>query len=323
MRHRTLFTFAAAVLAVLSALTTPSQGQTWPQRAVKFIVPLGPGSGVDIGARLLADRLATRWGVPVVVENRPGGDAFIAITAFVGAADDHTLLFAPTSVFTAHKFLHDKLPYEPQQLVPIARVSNTLVAVVVPATLKVNSLGELATLVRAQPGQHNWAGITGALDFVFAGFLQSSGLDIKKISYRDGVQALNDLAEGRIQLYTAALAIMRPQIEAGRARLIAITNSERAPTMPDVPTATEAGFPAAKFDGLVGLFGPQTMSSELRNRIAADVVAVAGDAEIVKRLGATGQLVRPAGPADFAAAIEDQRAAVAAAAKNLGIKAGQ
>ncbi len=323
MGMRALPAVAGALVALMTTLAAPCNAQTWPQRTVKFIVPLGPGSGVDITARVLADRLAPRWGKPVVVENRPGGDGFVAITAFVSAADDHTLLFTPTSVFTAHPFQHDKLPYDAADLVPIARVSNTLIAVGVPASLNIGSLAELAALARAQPGKLSWAGATGATDFVFEGFLRGSGLDIAKIPYRDAVQAVNDLAEGRIQLYAAALAIMRPQVQAGRVKVIAITNRERAPTMPDVPTGIEAGFPALALDGLVGLFGPRGMPAEVRNRIAADVQSVAGDADVIARLSATGQLVRPANSAEFAAAIEQQRATIAEVAKNLGRKAGQ
>src|SRR5215469_3531120 len=147
---------ALGLLAPLMLGAAPSAAQVWPQRTVKFLVPLGPGSGVDIGARPLGDRLSTRWDQPVVVENRPGGDGIVAISAFVGAHDDHALLFAPTSAFTAHPYLHDKLPYDQHDLLPIARVSNTLIAIVAPDSLKVGTLAELVALVRAQPGNLNW-----------------------------------------------------------------------------------------------------------------------------------------------------------------------
>src|SRR5450631_4094125 len=102
--QRPLLALASGVLATLVLWASPSAAQTWPQRPVKFVLPLGPGSGVDIGARLLADRLSTRWGQPVVVENRPGGDGIVAIGSFANAHDDHVLLMAPTSSFTAHPF---------------------------------------------------------------------------------------------------------------------------------------------------------------------------------------------------------------------------
>src|SRR3954465_11738913 len=106
-----LGSIVAVVALALSAL--PSAAQNWPTRAVKLILPLGPGSGVDIGARLIAEKLAAKWGHPGVVEKRPGGDGIAALRAFTGAKDDHVLLMSPTSSFTAHPYLHDKLPYDP------------------------------------------------------------------------------------------------------------------------------------------------------------------------------------------------------------------
>jgi tripartite-type tricarboxylate transporter receptor subunit TctC len=271
----------------------------------------------------LADRLSKRWGQPVVVENRPGGDAIVAISAFVGAHDDHILLASPTSSFTAHPYLHDDLPYKPSDLLPIARVSNTLITIAVPKSLNVGSLAELVALVRAQPGKLNWAGVTGALDFLFAGFLNRAGLTMTKVPYRNPVEAANDLGEGRVQVYESALAIVRPQLQAGKIKLLAVTNSVRAPTEPDVPTVKEAGYPELTLDGLVGFFGPPGMPNELRERIAADVRAVAADPVIGARLADTGQILNVGGPAEFAAATEEQRAKIAAIAKDLGIKPAQ
>lgn len=320
------FVLALGFLATLVASSTPSVAQTspptWPQRTVKFLVTLGPGAGVDIGTRLLGDRLSARWGQPVVVENRPGGDAIVAITSFLSARDDHILLASPTSSFTAHPYLHDNLPYKAGDLLPIARVSNTLITISVPASLNVATFADLIAMARSQPGKLNWAGVTGALDFSFAGFLQSNGLNMTKVPYRNPVEAANDLAEGRVQVYEGALAIVRPQLEAGKIKPLLMTNSVRAPTVPDVPTATEAGYPELAFDGLVGFFGPPGMPLELRERIAEDVRAVT-DATIASRLIATGQILNLGGPAEFAAAIAQQRARLAAIAKDLGIKPSQ
>jgi len=308
----------AAALPLPLAHFTAAADQAWPTRPVKFILTLGPGSGADIGARLLADRLGQRWGQPVVVENRPGGDGIVAINSFVGAHDDHQLLFSPTSSFTAHPFLHDHLPYKPADLLPIARVSNTIISISVPASLTVNSMEELIALARAQPGKLNWAGVTGALDFIFAGWLKREGLDIAKIAYKNPVDAANDLAEGRVQVYESALAIIRPQLQTGKVKLLCVTNTERAPTFPDLPTVEQAGQPALTIDGLVGLFGPTGMPLDLRQRIAADIHAVADDT-IKQRLVTTGQLLNVGGPDEFAKSIDEQRAQVAAFAKEPGI----
>ena len=287
---------------------------------MRFILPLGPGSGVDIGARLIADKLSQKWGKPVVVENKPGGDAIVAITAFTGANDDHVLLMAPTSTFTAHPFLHEKLPYDVKDLVPIARVSNTVVAVGVPASLGINTVDDLLKRAKAEPGKLNMASATGANDFVANGFLKLAGADIARVPYRDTVQAINDLAEGRIQLYVAAYAIMRPHVQAGKVKVIAITNSERAPVIKDVPTAKESGHPTLGIDGLIGLFGPKEMPKDLRDRIAADVMAAASDPDIAAKIGATGQIVRPGGADEFAKEIDVQSKVVSDAAAASGVK---
>jgi tripartite-type tricarboxylate transporter receptor subunit TctC len=324
MRRAQRSLFALSLLAPLVLGTMPVTAQTWPQRPVKFLVSLGPGSGVDIGTRMLADRLSARWGQPVVVENKPGGDGIVAISTFVGAHDDHVLLAAPTSSFTAHPYLHDNLPYKPSDLLPIVRVSNTVITIGVPTSLNVTSLDQLFALARSQPGKLNWAGVTGALDFLFAGFLKSAGVNMTKVPYRNPVEAANDLAEGRVQVYEAAFAIVRPQVQAGKIKVLAVTNSTRAPAAPEVPTVKEAGYPDLTLDGLVGFFGPSDMSKELRERIASDVRAVvAADPKIGERLTATGQVLNLGGPAEFAAATEEQRAKLAAVAKELGIKATQ
>jgi len=312
---RRLIVAAGLILFSLVA----AQADAWPQRSVTFILPLGPGSGVDVTSRLIADKLSAKWGKPVVIENRPGGDALVAISAFLSATDGHTLLMAPTSTFTAHPLLHAKLPYDPADLVPIARATNTLIAIGVPASLGVNSLAEFVKLAKEKPGTLNYAGTTGAVDFVVSGFLKEAGIDVAKVPYKDGVQALNDLAEGRIQIYGAAYAIMRPQVEAGKVKVLALMNTQRAASLPDIPTAKEAGFPSLTLDGLVGLFGQKQMSAELRDQISADLVDAANDPEFSKRVTATGQVVRPGNAAEFAAEINEQRNRIAEAAKVAGM----
>jgi tripartite-type tricarboxylate transporter receptor subunit TctC len=309
----------AFVLGLLAALPIrDARAQSWPQRAVKLIIPFGPGSGADIGARLFADRLARRWGQSVVIENRPGADGVVAISAFVKANDDHTLLFAATGSFTVHPFQFAKLPYEPRDLNPIARVSNTILVVSVPAALGVGTLAELAALARQKPGILNAALVPGITELVFTGFLKSAGLDMAKVPYRDIVQAGTDLAESRVQVMMSSLALVQPHLQSGKVRLLAVTSRLPVAMLPGVPTVAAAGFPALELEGLVGLFGPREMPSELRERIAADIRAVA-DQEISSRLVATGQVVNVGTAAEFAKAVDEQRAQVAALAAAVGM----
>jgi tripartite-type tricarboxylate transporter receptor subunit TctC len=321
---RFLIVLAATLLAAVHGVDTAS-AQSYPQRAVKFILPFGPASGVDITARLLGDKLAARWGKPVVVENRPGGDGLVAINAFTSANDDHTLLFVPASTFTAHPYTKDKLPYDSERdLLPIVNVTVIVIALSVPESLKVGSLAEFVALARAKPGTLNVAAAAGNSDFIMAGFIKSQNLAITKVPYRDIMQAPNDLAEGRIQLLMSSYASMRPLVQAGKLKVLAVTSRQRVGIAPDIPTVTEAGFPYLGLDSLIGLYGPRGMSTALRESIAADIRAVvAADPTIATRLAATGQVVDIRGPAEFAAGVKEIRDQLASIAKTLGIKAAQ
>jgi tripartite-type tricarboxylate transporter receptor subunit TctC len=320
---KTLVSILALLTVAATLAAAPVSAEPWPQRPVRFIVPLGAGSGTDISARLVGERLSQRWGQPVVIENRPGGDSFVAIAGFLGANDDHTLLYAGMGTFTAHPYLHDKLPYDQADIVPVAGVSHIVVALAVPESLKVNSLAELVTLARSQPGKLNAAAVPGVTDFIFSGFLKSAGLEMARVPYRDINVAVSDVGEGRLQVIMVSLSMVLPQVQAGKAKLLAVTSRERVPIVPDVPTVAEAGYPILGLEGLVGLYGLKTMPAELRERIAADVKAVSSDPTIATRLAATGQLLNPRTPAEYAAAVEDQRAKVAAIAKTLDLKAAE
>jgi tripartite-type tricarboxylate transporter receptor subunit TctC len=306
--------FAIALLA--APISAPAQ--TWPQRPIRFIIPFGPGAGADIGARLIQEKLSARWGRPVVIDNRPGGDSIIAIQAVLSANDDHTFLWGPSGNFIVHPYLYQKLPYTPDDILPIASFSATVLSVGVPASL---DSGDLADFVkRARGGKFNSAAVAGITELAFDYFAQQAGLTFTKVPYRDIVQAVNDLAEGRLQVYSSSYAIQRPQREAGRIKVLAQMGRKRAPSLPDVPTGAEAGFPALEMEGLVGLFSSPAVSAELREKIGADIVAVADDKDIDAKLNATAQTPTRGGAKEFTEIMLRQRAQIATIAKALDLK---
>lgn len=321
MNRRDFLCAATVAAGVLVSGHQVLAQQQWPTHTVKFIVPLGAGSGVDITARLVADRLSKKWNVPVVVENRPGGDAMVGIAAFISAKDDHTLLFSPTGAFTAHPYVHEKVPYDVKELAPLARTTNTVVAFAVPASSNIKTVKDLLDKAKANPGKLNWASATVTNEMLFAAYLKKAGLTMTKVPYRDTVQPINDISEGRIDFYVGAYAIIRPHTQSGKVKILAITNRERAPGAPDIPTAREAGYPDLEFDGLVGLFGPRSMPNELREKIAVDVRAVMSQKDVIDRLTPTGQIISPGSAVEFGRAIDAQQAQVAGVAKELGMKA--
>jgi tripartite-type tricarboxylate transporter receptor subunit TctC len=321
---RRLALAAWAIVSGLGLAASAAAQPAFPTHTVRFILPFGPASASDMTARLFADRLSRRWGQPVVVENRPGGDGLLSLNAFVDAHDDHTFWFGPAGTFNVLPYEHDKIPFDIRRdIAPVASVSQVVLAISMPAAMNVNSVDELVALARAQPGKLNAAAAQGISDFLLFGFAKKLGLDIVKVPYRDIMQAPNDLVGGRIEVLSTSLAVVQPLAKAGRIKVLAVTSRERAPANPDVPTAIEAGYPALTFESIGGLFGARDMSAKVRDDIAADLRQAAEDPMIAQRLGNTGQIMSVLGPAEFAAKVEEQRGTLAELAKVLGARAGQ
>jgi tripartite-type tricarboxylate transporter receptor subunit TctC len=314
-------TILRAAVAVLALLAANAFAQTWPHKPVRMILSLGPGSGADIGARLYADRLTKMWGQPVIVENRPGGDGVIAINAVIQAKDDHVLLWGPTANFVGHPYSLDKLPYDPNELVPVARVSGTVVTLGVPASMNIGSLKELLAAAKQKPGWLNWTTAVTMTDIILEGFLKTEGIDAAQVRYKQPAEAVNDLINARIQLYSSAYAIVRAQAQGGRVKLLAVQARNRIPGL-DLPTVSELGFPGLNFEGLVGIIAARSsgLTPAVAERIAADVKTVSQDPLVAQRLAATAQINSPGGPAEFAASIEEQKKQLADSAKLLGLK---
>ena len=315
----------AAIAASLQFAGAAAAQEAYPTRPVRFFLPYGAASATDIAARLFADQLTKLWGKPVVVENRPGGDGLVSLNAFVTAHDDHTLWFGPAGAFNVLPYQHDTLPFNPQRdIVPVVSISSVALAVSVPASLKIDTMDQLVALVRAQPGKLNASAANGISDFLLFGFMKSKGLQVVDVPYRDIMQAPNDLAGGRIQVLSTSLAVVQPLAQAGRIKVLLVTSKQRAPSMPDVPTAAEAGYPDLSFDSLGGVFGPRGMPDKERESIAADFRKVAAaNPAIAQRLGNTGQILTIEDPAEFAKDVQGQRDKLAALAKILGLKAAQ
>jgi tripartite-type tricarboxylate transporter receptor subunit TctC len=317
--------WARLALPTLLLLALPAHAQTppqaWPQKTVKLILPLGAGSATDVTARLFAERLSERWSKPVIVENRAGPDGIVAVMAFVGAHDEHTLMFSIGGPVTVNPVSHARLDYDPDRdLVPIAPASDSFLAIAVNPSHGVNSIDELIRRAKAEPGKLSWAATAGQPQFMFAGFAKSAGLDMVQVSYRDFSPALRDISENRIQVVSTGLLPLLPFWRDGKVKLLVVSNRERSPAAPERPTAREIGHPELAADGFQGFFGWRGMPDALRERIAADVRAVGSDPELRKKLAVLGQAVRTGTPAEFSAMIAEQRAKIAAIAQAIGLQ---
>jgi tripartite-type tricarboxylate transporter receptor subunit TctC len=306
-------------LVVALALTAPSaRAQAWPQRAVRLIIPLPPGAGTDIAGRLLAEQLSQRWGQPVVVENRQGGDGIPAVTAFLAARDTHTLLLSFAGIITINPLIHEQLPYNPaSDLIPIAPVADNFLGVSASAKLKADTLADLIRLAKAQPGKLNWAATPGLPYYIVLALMRSAAIEMVQVSYRDFAPAAQDLNQGRLDVAATGVPFLVPHHRAGTAKLLLVTNPEHSPQAPEVPTAREAGYPDLTFEGTVGIYGWRDMPAAIRDRIATDVQAVTSDPVFRGRVATAGTAARTGTPAEFAAAIAEQRDKIAAIHKTI------
>ncbi len=301
----------SAILAIGALGATPSKAEPgqWPRGPVRVITPYGPGTANDATVRQFADRLAKRWKQPVTVENRPGADTVVGVEAFVAANDDHTLLFAGAASITVVPLMKDKVPYDPvRDFVPISTACNTTIVIAVSASSNIVSLADLISRARAEPGKLLWASGPSLPKFLFEAFLNTQALDMLYVPYKETTPQVTDLGEGRIDVLVTGLVPTVPLHAAGKARFLAVTNSERAPGFPDVSTVKELGQPVMSVDGLSGFFGRRDMPAELRDQIASDIRMVAADPGLRINLEKIGQILRVGTSAEFVAAIQSQRA---------------
>lgn len=311
----------AIALGLFGLSIAPTAAQQWPQRTVRFIVPVGASTATDTSARIFAEHLSKKWNQPVIVENRPGAEGLTGVVNFVEMRDDHALLYSFLAPFTVFPLQKAKLPFNPAvDLVPIAPAIDIIAALSISTTLKVNSIRELVAYARANPGKLNYYTGSGVFTIILQGFARSTGLSMTQVPYRQSNLAVTDLAEGRIQVMLSTLTNALPQVQTGKVQLLAITNSKRTPVAPDVPTVLEAGYPALAQESMLGFFGPRGLSDALRDRISADIREVARLPTIAARVAPLGQVVHPGTPQELSAAIEAERAKIAAI---LGAKASK
>jgi tripartite-type tricarboxylate transporter receptor subunit TctC len=199
----------------------------------------------------------------------------------------------------------------PDDLLPVAGAAEVYVAIGVPTSLATNSLSDFVAQARSKKGQFNWSGTPGSLDYLVPGFLRRADLVLTRVPYREVGLAMQDLAENRLQLYVAALATQLPMAQTGKIKIIAVTGSQRSPSLPDVPTAREAGFADLGYEAFLGFFAPRGMPASLRERISTDLQAVGADEDLVTRFNPIGMRVRVTSPAGLEKIVADERAALA------------
>ena len=278
-KYRRLF-FAAALIAAFAV-----NAQTWPQKALRIVVPYPPGGATDVAARAIADKLSGALGQSVVVENRAGGNGNIGVEAVVRSAPDgYTILIVPDQIASnPHVF---KLSYDAQKdLAGVIQLSRQPVVLAVHPSLGVGNVAELIALARQKPGAISFAtsGAGSQQHIAAEWFASLAGIKIVHIPYKGGGQAITDFIGGQVQLASLGSTPVIPHHKAGKVKIIAQTTKARAPTLPDVPTYEEAGVKGLVLDQWLGMFVPAGTPREIISRLNAETGKALGDATVRDR----------------------------------------
>ena len=276
MRH--LRQFFIHLLLLLAASTAMAQG--FPQRPVRIIVPYPPGSGTDIVARILGQKLSEGWGQQVIVDNRPGAGAIIGVDAVAKAAPDgYTIGIADTGPLAINPALYAKLPYHPvRDFAPVTVVATLPFMLVVHPSVPARNVAELVALAKAKPGQINYASVGNgsAVHLATELFKSRAGIDLTHIPYKGSAPALQGLLAGEASVMFVNLLSAMPLVKAGKLRALAAAPAARIGALPDLPTIAEAGVPDYAFEAWFGIVAPagtpkpvvDRLNQELRRVIA-------------------------------------------------------
>jgi tripartite-type tricarboxylate transporter receptor subunit TctC len=272
----------------------PTSAQTYPERAVRIIVPTAPGGSIDTTARVVAGKLAELWGKPVVIENRPGASMIIgAEAAAKSAADGYTLLVAHDGTMAMNPVVYPNLAYHSQRdFEPVALLTSIPEVLLVNESVPAKSVRELIALAKASPGRLNHASGGTATLLALELFKAMAGVDITSIPFRGAVPAVTGTMSGETQLIFADLASAHAGMQSGKLRTLAVTTSQRVARLPDVPTIHEAGVPGYDVTTWVGAFAPAGTPRAITGKIEADIKQALATPEVRAKLEAVSMEVR-------------------------------
>jgi len=313
--------FIAIVLAWL-APPAPAAALDWPTRPVRIIVPVGPGGGTDVFARLLGEELYKRLGQPFVVENRPGGSFNIGARACAESTPDgYTLCITPGEPIVWNQFLFKNLPFKPEtDFAPIANLFFNTAALVANSSLNVRTIPDLIALAKARPGTLSYATFSMPLMHFMEKLKARHGIDIVRVPFRSGNEAVNALVSGSTPIALLGLANMLPQLRGGMITGIALNANVRSPLFPGLPTLTEAvgeDYPPGWF----GLFAPGGTPKPIIAKVAAEVARITSEPGFRQR-NYIDRAIEPAvtTPEDFAGLIAGWRKMAETLVREAGVQ---
>lgn len=322
MSFRIRKVLAATAVALISTASSLAHA-AWPEKPVTMIVPWAAGGSTDILARLLSEHLSQAFGQPFVVENRSGASGNIGSSMVAKASPDgYTLLVGSMSTHTMNQALYKTMPFDGvKDFTPIAKVALVTNTMVINPSLPVNSVAEFIEYAKARPGEIAYASAgPGSTNHLSAAmFEKATGVQLLHVPYRGGAPAVLDTVANQTKLLFTAGTQSLPFVKDNKLKLLAVTEGERAPTLPDVPTVAET-VPGYELAVWYGVFGPAKMDAGLVKRLNAEINAVLTKPAVVQKLEGMSVQALQSSPDGFAADLQRDAAKFDALIRELGIR---
>lgn len=310
-------------LSVLAFLCANAVAQEWPSKPVRIIVPFPAGGSADLMPRVVGEKLAAKWGQPVVVENRPGAAGNIGAEAvFRAEPDGYTLLSAPPPPLVINRLLYSKLPYDSTQFVPVTVIGAIPNVLLVHPKVPASTLEELILFIKKNPGKLNYASQGGGTTSHLTAELFKSmagGLQITHVPYKGTAPALADLLAGQVEMMCDNLGVSLPHVRSGKLKALGVGSAKRVAALPEVPALGELlpGFVAVAWFGIVA---PPRTSPAIAEKIFAGVAEALKQPDVLKRLADMSAEPMGLGPAETAAFMRQETERWAAVIRSAGVK---
>jgi len=310
-------------LLFVSLVSFAAVAQEWPAKTVRIIVPFPAGGSADLLPRIVGEKLAERWGQPVIVENRPGAAGNIgADLVFKAEPDGYTLLSAPPPPLVINRLLYPKLSYDSTQFVPMTVIAAIPNVLLVHPKLGVNSVAELISLAKNDPGKLNYASQgSGTTSHLTAELFKSmaGGLQITHVPYKGSAPALADLLGGQVDMMCDNLGVSLPHVKSGKLKALAVASRKRFPGLPEVPALAET-LPGFESQAWFGIVGPPKTPGPIADKVSFSVMEVLKLPDVQKRLADLSAEPMGLGPGESAAFMRQETERWGAVIRSAGVK---
>ena len=306
----------------VGALSSAALAQSYPAKPIRLVVPLAPGGGGDLVARLIAQKITEPLGQPVIVDNRPGGSTIIGTEIVARSPPDGYTLVMATSSHGINPSLY-KLPFDPvKDFTGVCFFATAAMMLTVHPNVPAKTVKELITVAKANPGKLNYASSGTASIPHLAGelFNVSAGVKTVHIPYKGSGPALNDLLGGQVDMMFASPVPTVPQVKYGRLRAIAMASLQRARAMPELPTVAESGLPGFEAASYYVILGPANMPAAIASKLSGEMIKASQLPDVRERLSVEGAVIVGGTPQQAVAHIESEVARWSKVVKAAGIK---